>query len=269
MSDQNYIAADSEYAAEQKRLTVLENYLDPISIRHLERLGVASGWHCLDVGGGAGSIGRWLAQRVGNEGKVVVTDMNPRFLGAGERANLVARQHNIVTDDLEEKEYDLVHCRYVFSHVKSNQKALERMAAALRPGGWLLIIDADWSFFRSIDLEHPSAEFFNRLMKSFVSGGTVSGTLDPCCGGRLRERLEGIGLVEVGNEGILKAEHGGSQSAKYLLMQGELFAPRLIPTGLLTEEDMSRFRSLMEDQTFYFATNEPAPTFAAWGRRPS
>ncbi len=268
MGDQNYIAADSEFNTERDRLTVLENYLDPISIRHLNGLGVSPGWRCLDVGAGAGSIGRWLADRVGPGGHVVATDLNPRFLGRADRSNLVVRQHNIVIDELEEGEYDLVHCRYVFSHVRSDQKALERMVAALRPGGWLLIIDADWSFFRAIDPGHHSAEFFNALMKSFVAAGKTSGTLDPCCGGRLRERLEGVGLTDVGNEGVLKAEHGRSQSAKYLLMQGELFAPRLIPTGILTEKDMARFRGLMEDPTFYFATNEPAPTFAAWGRMP-
>ncbi|MDQ6907521.1 MAG: SAM-dependent methyltransferase, partial [Chloroflexota bacterium] len=70
-------------AAEQptaQRFASLETLYDPRTIRFLEATGVGSGWHCLEVGGGSGSIATWLADRVGDTGHVLVTDIDPRFL---------------------------------------------------------------------------------------------------------------------------------------------------------------------------------------------
>jgi hypothetical protein len=63
-----------------ERFAGLEACFDPVTIRQLEAIGVTDGWSCLEVGGGGGSIARWLAPRVGADGRVVVTDINPRWL---------------------------------------------------------------------------------------------------------------------------------------------------------------------------------------------
>jgi SAM-dependent methyltransferase len=39
--------------------------------------------------------------------------------------------------------FDLVHARLVLVHVPDRAAALATMVAALRPGGWLLVEDAD------------------------------------------------------------------------------------------------------------------------------
>jgi tRNA A58 N-methylase Trm61 len=62
------------------RFAALAAMLDPETIRHLEERGIGSGWHCLEVGGGGGSIATWLAARVGPPGHVLATDIDPRFL---------------------------------------------------------------------------------------------------------------------------------------------------------------------------------------------
>ena len=66
--------------AERERLALVERYHDPISVAALERLGVDAGWRCLDVGAGAGSIARWLAERVLPAGEVLATDLDTRLL---------------------------------------------------------------------------------------------------------------------------------------------------------------------------------------------
>ena len=60
----------------------------------------AAGWRCLEVGGGSGSIANWLADRVGDTGSVVVTDIDPRFLNRSPRRNVEVRRHDISTDPL-------------------------------------------------------------------------------------------------------------------------------------------------------------------------
>ena len=52
------------------RFDALAAMYDPVTIRHLQDCGVSTGWHCLEVGGGGGSIAAWLAARVGPAGRV-------------------------------------------------------------------------------------------------------------------------------------------------------------------------------------------------------
>jgi ubiquinone/menaquinone biosynthesis C-methylase UbiE len=56
-------AADDE----ARRLELSQQRLDPLTIRRLERLGIGRDARCLEIGGGRGSITRWLAERVGPE----------------------------------------------------------------------------------------------------------------------------------------------------------------------------------------------------------
>ena len=64
----------------RRRLALLEQHLDPITHRRLFGLGLGKAWHCLEVGGGGGSVARWLCAQVGADGRVVGTDIDPRFL---------------------------------------------------------------------------------------------------------------------------------------------------------------------------------------------
>lgn len=82
----DYVFDTSEEPRELVRLHMLERIFDAGTQRRLLATGLTSGWHCLEVGAGAGSIVRWLEQRVGPSGKVVALDTNPRFLrGSGAR----------------------------------------------------------------------------------------------------------------------------------------------------------------------------------------
>ena len=84
---------DNAGADAPARLTALAAMFDSGTIRHLEDRGVRPGWHCLEVGGGAGSIAAWLAARVGPTGRVLATDVDPRFLERIDLPNLEVRQH--------------------------------------------------------------------------------------------------------------------------------------------------------------------------------
>src|SRR5215467_10364022 len=108
---------DQAWQKERDRLTALESLFDGSSRRLLADLGVGAGWRCLEVGCGAGSVARWLADRVGGSGHVLATDLDTRFLDGHGRANLDVRTHNIVTDPLAEASFDVIHARAVVEHV--------------------------------------------------------------------------------------------------------------------------------------------------------
>src|ERR671926_1028819 len=130
---------DNAWLQARDRLAALEAQLDPGTIRHLQALGVGDGWHCLEIGGGGGSITEWLCRRVGPTGRVVATDINTRFLEALDFGNLEVRVHNIVEDELEQGAFDLVHARGVLVYLSQRDTMLERMVSALRPGGVVLV----------------------------------------------------------------------------------------------------------------------------------
>jgi hypothetical protein len=80
------------------------------TICHLENRGVRAGWQCLEVRAGGGSIAAWLATRVGPTGRVLVTDVDPRFLEPLDVPDVEVLVHNIVTDFLPEDAFDLIQC---------------------------------------------------------------------------------------------------------------------------------------------------------------
>src|SRR5262245_40508772 len=92
MAEERYLADHTAAEAERERLSLLEQIEDPRSQRHLATLGIQRGWHCLEVGAGHGSIARWLAERVGPQGLVVATDLNPRFLTELQLPNIEVRR---------------------------------------------------------------------------------------------------------------------------------------------------------------------------------
>src|SRR5438552_2184362 len=110
MTEYKYMA-DNAWKAARERLTLLEMVADPWTIRNLRQIGVAAGWHCLEVAGGGGSIAAWLCDQVGAAGHVMATDLDPRFIEAIAAPNLEVRRHNILTDPLPDAAFDLVHVR--------------------------------------------------------------------------------------------------------------------------------------------------------------
>lgn len=137
-----YVLAGVDPATEEGRLALLEQRFDTATIRRLTELGVVSGWRCLEVGAGHGSIARWLSGKVGPAGSVVAADIDTRFL-TGLPDNVDVRELDI--RDLElEPDFDLVHCRALLMHLPDPADALARIVATLRPGGVVLAEEGDF-----------------------------------------------------------------------------------------------------------------------------
>src|SRR5687767_1519985 len=100
------------------RFAALASTYDPVTFDALSHTGVRDGWRCLEVGGGGGSVADWLSREVGQDGSVVVTDIDPQWMvGAERRPNVTVLRHDIVDDPLPEGEFDLVHARLLLLHL--------------------------------------------------------------------------------------------------------------------------------------------------------
>ena len=61
----SYIFDNAAERETEQRFSSLESLYDPLTIRHLVATGIDSGWRCWEIGGGSGSIGLWLSERIG------------------------------------------------------------------------------------------------------------------------------------------------------------------------------------------------------------
>jgi SAM-dependent methyltransferase len=231
----------------------------------LTDLGVGPGWRCLDVGAGDGSVARWLAGRVGPEGHVVATDLNPRFLDGHGLANLEVRRHNILEDDLEAAHYDLAHCRAVLMHLPDPIRALRRLVGAVRPGGCLLVEEIDAGSIGATDPRHPRAAEFDRTTRALWATRQPTGPMDSTFGRRLPALVERFGIRELGHDGGTLIGRGGDPTARCARMTEALLRGRFVAAGELTEADFDERDRAYDDPSFWFTG---FTIFGAWGRRP-
>ncbi len=54
---------DNGWVYERERLAALEHNVDPGTINALDANGGSSGWDCLEVGAGDGTIAEWLCKK--------------------------------------------------------------------------------------------------------------------------------------------------------------------------------------------------------------
>jgi SAM-dependent methyltransferase len=108
----------------------------------LERLGIGPGWTCADVGAGGGDVSVALAEIVGRGGRVYAVDSDP--MARDEVAETAATHSQVVAitqsgeDLILPEQVDLAFCRFLLLHVMDPSVVLARMAASVRPGGWVV-----------------------------------------------------------------------------------------------------------------------------------
>ena len=136
---------DSAATQTGQRFSGLEATFDGATFRYLAATGVGAGWSCWEIAAGGGSIARWLAEQVVPGGCVLATDLEIKWMPAEPAAVRVAR-HDVASDPVPENAHDLIHARLVLVHLPERDRVLTALAAALRPGGWLVVEDFDSAF---------------------------------------------------------------------------------------------------------------------------
>jgi SAM-dependent methyltransferase len=254
----NYLFVDDQRA----RLKAAEDLMDEGSIRVLDRLRPAPGWHCLEVGAGGGSIARWLAERVAPGGHVVATDINTRDLNTNGLSGLEVRQHDVVHDALDETAFDLIHARLVLEHLPQRDQVLQKLVRALRPGGWLVVEDVD--YVSAIPISELGAREHEHTQSVRLQAFSASG-VDHSLGRQLPARLRALGLKDVGNEGRVWVMEGGSPGARWFKISLAHLRPRLVAPGMLTDDEVDRMLELFDDPNW--SAFSPV-IVAAWGMKP-
>jgi ubiquinone/menaquinone biosynthesis C-methylase UbiE len=247
------------------RMDVLARLFDATTRRVLDGVGLGVGWRCLEVGGGGGSVARWLAERVGPKGHVLCTDLDTRIIEQGRAAagaNLEVVRHDIAHDPLPARAFDLIHARLVLLHVVERERALERMVEALKPGGWLVIEDFDTA---SMTPDTRINRFETPLPTADAVRKYLTRNQDGYFGRRLHGRFRELGLTQVEAEGrsvMFSRSNGG---ADLMRVNFDQIGADVIAAGLITRQQIEADLATIESDGFAI----PSPTmWSVTGRRP-
>lgn len=258
MSSKPGYVDDQSFASERERLSGIERLWDPGTRAIMEQLGIAPGWRCLEVGAGGGSMAKWMAERVGVEGRVLATDVYTDFLEKIQLPNVEVSKHDILAGEALEPVFDLVYARLVVEHLGTG--ALRRMLEAVRPGGILLLEDYDWEAVAI----HPPREEFDRVSDA-VLGLMAEAGFDPNFGRRLPTELEGTGLQDVEAEGRVRLIRGGTEETAFFRLSIGSLRQQLVERGLLTEGEIEQAMAWLDDRA---STGLSPILVSGWGRRP-
>ena len=151
----------------------------------------------LDVGCGPGTLTAEIARRV-HPGHVVGMDANPAMIRSAEEAHPPGRVANLVfyTADIRESawnaEFDLVNAARTLQWIPDAPVALGRMAAAVTPGGRVVVLDFDHT--RAEWAKAPAA--WVRFWEAFLEWRRAGG-LDNAIARRLPALCAAAGLAEI------------------------------------------------------------------------
>jgi SAM-dependent methyltransferase len=259
-SDEGYLL-DNRQSQAGTRFEALAELFDPSTFRHLDRVGVAPGWRCWEVGAGGASVPSWLAERVGPDGLVLATDIDTSWLEGD--APFEVRRHDVGVDDPPATGLDLVHARLVLTHVPARGRALATMAAALRPGGWLVLEDADPGLQPLLcpDESGPAQVLANRLRHGFRT--LMAGRdADLAFGRTLPRLLREQGLHDVGADAFFPISSPACTTLEIATV--EQIRGRLVDGGVASAEEIDEhLGNVAAGRVPDLATS---PMITAWGR---
>ncbi|MGH9035765.1 MAG: class I SAM-dependent methyltransferase [Acidimicrobiia bacterium] len=249
---------DNAWEEARHRLQLIERCYDPATTRRLRALGVASGWRCLEVGAGGGSIAAFLSRQAGPQGSVTAVDIDTRFVEEIDADNLDVVQADVTTTELPRDAFDLVHCRALLMHLPARERVLDMFVAALRPGGWLLVEEGD-----SATLPAAGSGVDGGVLRTVLVDGLTPAGVDWTFARRLPELLQQRGMRHVGAESDVQIYEGGSPMAELLRLTVRQARGAGL-TGEATDEQLDTWNALIREPGRWF---QSFALVSAWGRR--
>ena len=257
-----YLLAN-RYDAVAVRFGALSELFDEWTFDHLDALGLGAGWRCWEVGVGGEATSLGLAARVGASGRVLATDIDVSKAAGVAGGVIEVLRHDVAADPLPGLDFDLIHARLVLVHVPDRERALANMVAALRPGGWLMIEDADPLLqpLACPDAVSDREALANRVRDGFRALLVERGA-DLKFGRKLPRLLRDAGLEDIRAEGFLPL--GGPVMARLEAATTAMLADQLLDKGLVTRTELDAYEHAVASGDLVLTT---APMITAWGRK--
>jgi ubiquinone/menaquinone biosynthesis C-methylase UbiE len=210
-------------------------FLGPDATDLLDRIGVAPGASVIDIGCGVLGIPPQLRSWVGNEGRVVGLDIEPRLLAlAGQlsaRHSLGAQtvRADAASTGLPSGSFELVHERMLLLNVTRPEDVVAEMARLARPGGVVALQEPDSAAW-AIDPPHPAWD----LLLAEVTDVYPRTGRDFHTGRRAARLLREAGLQDVQAGVMARLTASGEHFHTFLLTLTVLTREEIIAGGQLT-----------------------------------
>ena len=251
----------------RSRLSLLSELLHVDTTALFDTVGVAPGSRCLDVGCGGGHLTFDLARRVGPSGRVVGLDLDGDIL---ELARLDAKDQGL--DHVEFRcgdartldgaaAYDVVHCRFVLSHLPHPEELVASMANLLAPGGLLVLVDVDFNRV----FWYPESPALRQASDIYVKTVRRRGG-DACLGPRLPALLRDAGLNDVRARVAQPLSYDRALPEMYAWTL-EMMADAIVGEGVAARDDIDAVAAAVRDVGREGTTLVAFPMVVqAWGR---
>jgi SAM-dependent methyltransferase len=256
----NEYALQNRWGSAERRLRGIEATYDPVTRRRLTALGVGPGWTCLEVGAGAGSVARWLADQVGRDGTVVAADLDSSRLG-DMPTNVEVRELDVRVDRLPGGEFDLIHARLFLNHIAEREQVLDKLVAALRHGGWLLLEEGD-AFTPFVPGDRDEEPDHARAMRAWCDALAATGA-NVYLGRELPRLMQARGIRDIDVECQVPVTEGGTLETEWLGLTYDQLNEGA-DGELLDTETYTRWKEAIGQRGRWFAS---LPLVAASGRR--
>ncbi|MDX6202606.1 MAG: hypothetical protein QOJ83_2106 [Frankiales bacterium] len=258
MTERGYLL-DNQQAEASVRFAALAELFDPSTFRRIEQLAIDKSWHCWEVGAGGDSVPAWLASRAS---RVLATDLDTSWLP--DSAPYEVLRHDVGVEPPPTGPFDLVHCRLVLVHVPQRAEALAAMVSVLKPGGWLLLEEADPALQPLVcPDEAGDAERLANMLKNGFRQLMAERGADLAYGRRLPRLLREAGLVEVEADGYFPLT--SPACAVLEIATTEQIRGRLVAGGIATDAQVEEHLANVRAGHLDLATS---PMVSAWGRKP-
>jgi SAM-dependent methyltransferase len=257
----------------RERLRLVSRVVAPATSALLDRIGIPEDAACLDVGSGGGDVTLELARRA-PAGRVLGIDLDEGKLEIARKeardaavANVEYRRLDLFSADLP-GDFDVVHARFVLSHLVDPQAAAVVLVRALRPGGTLAVTDIE----KRAAFCEPPHRSFDRYIELYSITARARGA-DPDIGPRLPSILaragcspvhvhveQPVGMSPEGYEGDVKL-------TAPITLEG--ISDAVVASGIAERSEVDAivddlFRLAADGETLMSAPR----MFQAWGRRP-
>jgi demethylmenaquinone methyltransferase/2-methoxy-6-polyprenyl-1,4-benzoquinol methylase len=188
----------------------------------IEKAAVKRGQNILDLAGGTGDLAKAFSKQVGEDGHVVLADINismlkegrARLIDAGVIKNLSIVQLNAENLPFPKNSFDLITIAFGLRNVTEKQIALESIFKALKPGGKLLILE----FSKPISMMQPLYDLYSFKILPFL-GELVTNDAES-----YRYLAESIRMHPDQNTLISMMKNAGLERCRYQNLTGGIVA---------------------------------------------
>ena len=208
-------------------------------------MGVLTGQQVLDVGCGPGTDTLPLAQLVGATGRVVGIDADAAMIAeAKQRAHqagvdgwVTHQQGDATALPFATDSFAACRSERVFQHLLQPARALAEMVRVTKPGGWVVVFDADWG---SLSIDTDEVDIERRLARVRAERCIHNGYA-----GRRLYRLfteQGLTHLQIEVQPVYLTDY---RIARHALIF-DITEREALHAGVITQEELDRWQASLE-----------------------